>query len=142
MDENFNLSQHPVDTDRELVERVIAPAGRQALAQIAGHDTLDSPIDFQEPIVSTQAQYRSNGNRQAERRQQAQHEGPPNDFRKLGDLINVPTDHKNFTFGSGRAASRTCWISRPPSPIRTTAALIGTSGARPDGRLSTLPARR
>src|ERR1700719_2358880 len=44
----FNLAQHPVDADGELVERVIAPAGRQALAQVACHDAQDSPVDIRE----------------------------------------------------------------------------------------------
>ena len=31
LDESFNLAQHPVDTDRKLIERVIAPAvGRRS----------------------------------------------------------------------------------------------------------------
>ena len=50
LDESFDLAQHPVDAGGELIERVIAAAGRQALAQIACHDTLDSSVDLREPI--------------------------------------------------------------------------------------------
>ena len=46
--------------------------------------------------MSTQAQHHSNGNRQSERRHQAQREGPLNNFRKLGELVDVPTDHENL----------------------------------------------
>src|ERR1700680_3345035 len=95
-DESFNLAQHPVDADGELVERVIAPAGREALAQVACHDPQDSPVDVREPIEGPQAQHYSDGSRQAERRQQAQREGPSDDLRDLFDLIDVPADRKNF----------------------------------------------
>ena len=47
-DERFNLAQHSVDADGKLVERIIASARRQALAQITGNDTLDTPVDFRE----------------------------------------------------------------------------------------------
>ena len=57
MDQGFDVAQHPVDIDSKLIERITSPAGRQALAQIAGYDTLDSPVDFQEPVLSTPAQH-------------------------------------------------------------------------------------
>ena len=40
------------------------------------------------------------------------------------------------------AATRTFCLSRPRLSTRTTSALVGTFGARPDGRLSILPAMR
>src|ERR1700720_5046337 len=96
MDESFNLAQHLVHADSELVERIITPERGEALAQIACHDTLDSPVDFQESIVISRSQHHCGSNRQPERQQQAKREGPPNDFRYLGDLIDVSADHKNF----------------------------------------------
>src|SRR6266849_8131790 len=97
MDERFNLTQHPVDADGELVEWVIAPAGRQALAQIACHDALDSSVDIREPAKSPQAQHHADGDRDRERRQQAEPKGPPDDFRDLRDLIDVAPDYEDFT---------------------------------------------
>jgi hypothetical protein len=96
MDERFNLAQHPVDADGELVERVIAPAGRQALAQIAGNDTLDFPVDVRQPIESPQAQHHSDANRQGERRQQAEPQGPADDFRDLFDLAIASANRQHF----------------------------------------------
>src|SRR5712691_9749054 len=96
MDESFNLAEHPVDADGELVERVIAPAGRQAFAQIACHDALDSSVDIREPAKSPQAQHHADGDRNCESRQQAEPKGPPDDFRNLRDLVDVAPDHEDF----------------------------------------------
>jgi hypothetical protein len=46
-----------------LIERVIAPASWQALAQVPCHNKLDSPIDLQKAVVCTQAQHHSDTNR-------------------------------------------------------------------------------
>src|SRR5258708_23818901 len=96
MDERFILPQHPIDADSELIERVIAPACRQALAQIACHDALDSSVDIREAAESPQAQQHADGDRDRERRQQAEPESPPDDFRDLRDLIDVAADHQDF----------------------------------------------
>ena len=72
MNKSFNLTQHPVDADRQLVERVIAPARGQPLPQVAGNDSLDPSVDLSEPVVSTPAQDHSDKHRQTESWQEAQ----------------------------------------------------------------------
>src|SRR5437660_2098220 len=46
MNQSFDLVQHAVDAECEVVEGIVASAGRQAFAQIACHDTLDSLVDL------------------------------------------------------------------------------------------------
>ena len=53
MDQSFNVAQHPVNAGGKLIERVIAPVGREALTQITGDNTLDSAVDFRKPCAST-----------------------------------------------------------------------------------------
>src|SRR5579862_2591534 len=89
LDESFDLAQHPVDADGKLIERVIALAGRQALAQIAGHDPLNSSVDLRKPTAGPQAQHQSDHDCQTESRQQAKHKSTPDDVRNPGDLFDV-----------------------------------------------------
>src|SRR6202035_2911392 len=95
MDESFDLAQHPIDADGELIEWVIALAGRQALAQIAVYDTLDSIVDLQESTAGTQAQHHSDGDRQNNGRQQAQRKGAHDDSRKVGEFVDIAADRNN-----------------------------------------------
>src|SRR5580704_16667122 len=97
MDESFDLAQHAVDAGGELVEWVVAPVRRQALAQIAGHDPSDSPVDLRESTASPQAQYQSDHDCQTESRQQAQQKCAPDDVGNPGDLFDVAADRENFS---------------------------------------------
>ena len=87
------IAQHSVDASGQLIKRITASAGRQTLAQITSHDTLDFSVDFQNSVLSTPAQYDSDENRQNKCRQQAQREGAHDNLRPLADLLDVPADH-------------------------------------------------
>src|SRR5580704_19069860 len=116
MDESFDLAQHAVDAGGELVEWVVAPVRRQALAQIAGHDPSDSPVDLRESTASPQAQYQSDHDCQTESRQQAQQKGTPDDVGNAGDLFDVAANRKNFPTRQSRR--------RQPHFLRLTSLIV------------------
>ena len=55
VNESFDLLQHAVHYDGELVKRVIDPTGREPLSQITGDDALDSLVDLFDPLLCTNA---------------------------------------------------------------------------------------
>ena len=57
-----------------------------------------------QPVARPRAQHDPDAQRQDERRQQAERERPPHDFRDLGDLVDVPADRKNFAARQRTAA--------------------------------------
>jgi len=63
-DEGFDLAQHPVDTGSKLIEWIIFSRGSANARAKSGYDTLNSPVDLQEPLASTQTQCNSDGDSQ------------------------------------------------------------------------------
>jgi hypothetical protein len=110
VDKSFDLAQHSVDADGELVERVGA-AGRQALTQIACDDALDSPVDLREPVMRAQAQHHADSDREPKRRQQAQRQGPLDDFCDLVDLVDSRPITRTSPLRSGCATAPTFCVS-------------------------------
>ncbi len=91
----LDLAQHAIDTDCQLIERVVGAAGRQPLAQISCNNALDSPVNLRKPSLRPRTQRPADHDRQRERRQQTERQRTPDNLRELADLVVVPADRKN-----------------------------------------------